>query len=331
MYMKKLSVIACLMLALMSVNAQHVVNPFFDEMGIPRIQTVEYSQAPDTIVTTFHRMDDVMWSRTVYRVVDLRYKQNYQLYFPQKANDPDYKNLLLVILEALADGVPAFEMTDNDPTAPIFKPDWRTPVRPQDMTNRLIELSVKEMDQSDIEAYEIAEQNAKVLQYDEANDKYNLNLKPFEAITKNQIKYLVQEMVFFDRHTSRMHRSILAIAPLRADMIKTTFDPEEELTNEEKCQKIQQALTESFTCWIPFLALRPYLVMQYAIPIQNETKRVTFDEFFQKRLFTSYLLGEDNMYNRMITEYASDAETIRKEQDRIENEMLNFEQDLWEY
>ena len=91
------------------------------------------------------------------------------------------------------------------------------------------------------------------------------------------------------------------------------------------------ALRESITFWIPYDALRPYLALQYIIPSQNETKRVTFDDFFQKRLYSSYIVGEGNMYNRFIPEYAQVEEDIKKEQARIEYELLTFEQDLWEY
>ena len=95
--------------------------------------------------------------------------------------------------------------------------------------------------------------------------------------------------------------------------------------------KVMEALHESIVCWIPFDELRPYLAMQYIIPNRNETKRVTYDEFFQKRLFTSYIVGEGNMYNRMIPDYEKSYEGIKKEQERIATELLNFEQDLWEY
>jgi gliding motility associated protien GldN len=91
------------------------------------------------------------------------------------------------------------------------------------------------------------------------------------------------------------------------------------------------SLRESIMFWIPFDQLRPYMAMQYAIPNRNEVKRVTYDEFFQKRLFTSYIVGEGNMYNRWIPDYSGSKEEIRKEQNRIATELLNFEQDLWEY
>ena len=50
------------------------------------------------------------------------------------------------------------------------------------------------------------------------------------------------------------------------------------------------------------------------------------------------MVGASNVYDRMIPDYVSyneDTEQyhaeILKEQERIERELLNFEQDLWEY
>lgn len=37
------------------------------------------------------------------------------------------------------------------------------------------------------------------------------------------------------------------------------------------------------------------------------------------------------MYNRWIPDYALEDKDIKKEQERIATELLNFEQDLWEY
>ena len=77
--MKKLCIIACLMLGFTVAEAQHYVNPFFDSKGSARISVAEYSPAKDTIIQTFHRNEDVVWARYVYRIIDLRQKQNYQV------------------------------------------------------------------------------------------------------------------------------------------------------------------------------------------------------------------------------------------------------------
>jgi gliding motility associated protien GldN len=304
------------MLAVITAQAQHKVISFFDEVGSARIQTEEYSKAHDTIVMVEHRWDDVIWSRYVYRIIDMRYKQNYQLYFPTKSDDIDYRNLFKVITDAVVDGMPIYEK-NMETIKPDFKQDpvSRTSIPMMFMVDDpLVDYS------DDPSHYDISSSDAMLVHYDSIADELSFHFYPFEKIVKNQIKYLTQEIVFFDKHTSRLHTKIMAIAPLQSDKISTRDN-----------SNIMQSLRESIMFWIPFDGLRPYLAMQYAIPNRNETKRVTFDEFFQKRLFTSYIVGEGNMYNRWIPDYTGDEEKVRKEQERIATELLNFEQDLWEY
>ena len=48
-------------------------------------------------------------------------------------------------------------------------------------------------------------------------------------------------------------------------------------------------------------------------------------------LYSSYILGEDNVDNKMILDRTTNVAEIQKEQTRIQDELLIFEQDLWEY
>ena len=314
--MKRLSIFACMMLFVLTAQAQHKVTSFFDEVGSARIQSAEYSAAHDTIVMIDHRIDDVIWSRFVYRIIDMRYKQNYQMYFPTKADDTDYRNLFQVITDAVVDGLPIYER-NNETIKPDFQQDpiARNQIPFQFMVDDPL------ADYSDDEThYNIASSDAMLVHYDSVSDQMSTHYYRFEPIVKNQLKYLIQEVTFFDKHTSRMHTKIMAIAPLHSDKIALRDSSD-----------IMESLRQSIMFWIPFDALRPYLAMQYLIPNRNETKHVTYDEFFQKRLFSSYIVGEGNMYNRWIPDYEGDPEKIKREQERIETELLNFEQDLWEY
>ena len=314
---KKLCIIACLMLGVITAQAQHKVISFFDEMGTARIQTEEFSKAHDTIVMVDHRLDDVIWARYIYRIIDMRYKQNYQLYFPTKSDDADYRNLFKVITDAVVDGLPIYEKNME-----TIKPDFKQEPIPRASIPMMFMADDPLEDYSDDPThYNITESDAMLVHYDSIADELSFHFYPFEKNVKNQLKYLVQEVTFFDKHTSRLHTKIMAIAPLQSDKIMT-----------RDSANVMGSLRESIMFWVPFDQLRPYLAMQYAIPNRNEVKRVTFDEFFQKRLFTSYIVGEGNMYNRWIPDYAhSDVEATRKEQERIATELLNFEQDLWEY
>ncbi len=305
------------MLGVITAQAQHKVISFFDEMGTARIQTEEFSKAHDTIVMVDHRLDDVIWARYIYRIIDMRYKQNYQLYFPTKSDDADYRNLFKVITDAVVDGLPIYEKNME-----TIKPDFKQEPIPRASIPMMFMADDPLEDYSDDPThYNITESDAMLVHYDSIADELSFHFYPFEKIVKNQLKYLVQEVTFFDKHTSRLHTKIMAIAPLQSDKIMT-----------RDSANVMGSLRESIMFWVPFDQLRPYLAMQYAIPNRNEVKRVTFDEFFQKRLFTSYIVGEGNMYNRWIPDYAhSDVEATRKEQERIATELLNFEQDLWEY
>ena len=315
---KRLSIIACLMLGIVSSQAQHQVISFFDEMGTARIQTEEFSAAHDTIVMVDHRIDDVIWSRYVYRIIDMRYKQNYQLYFPTKVDDPDYRNLFKVIVDAVVDGL---EIYPRNPET--IKPDFKTTpafTKAQIPTDAFMVVDKTEDHSDDEDFWNISRSTAMLVNYDSIADELRSQPYSFENVVRNQLKYMIQEVVFFDKHTSRLHSKIMAIAPLHPVLIST-----------QDSTKVMASLRESIMFWIPFDKLRPYMAMQYAIPNRNEVKRVTFDEFFQKRLFTSYIVGEGNMYNRWIPDYALEDADIKKEQERIATELLNFEQDLWEY
>ncbi|MBO4454408.1 MAG: gliding motility protein GldN [Paludibacteraceae bacterium] len=314
--MKKISIIACLMLGVLTAQAQHKVISFFDELGSARIQTEEFSQAHDTIVMVDHRIDDIIWSRYVYRIIDMRYKQNYQLYFPTKPDDSDYRSLFKVITDAVVDGLPIYEKNME-----TIKPDFKQAPIDRKIIPTMFMADDPLADYSDDPShYDIAESDAMLIHYDSVADQLSSHNYAYEKLVKNQLKYLIQEVVFFDKHTSRLYSKIMGIAPLQSDKISTRDN-----------SNIMGSLRESIMFWIPFDALRPYMAMQYAIPNRNEVKRVTFDEFFQKHLYTSYIVGEGNMYNRWIPDYAKTEAEVKKEQERIANELLNFEQDLWEY
>jgi hypothetical protein len=69
------------------------------------------------------------------------------------------------------------------------------------------------------------------------------------------------------------------------------------------------------------LVLNPY----------NSAQQVSFDDLFIKRTFNSYVVIRENIYNnREISAYLSGKEAML-ESKRIEDEIFDYEQDLWEY
>ena len=311
--MKKVSIFVLVLFGSLMTFAQHRINSFFDDMGIVSLETQELKESSDTLVTVFHRTDDIVWSRVVYRIIDMRFKQNYQLYTPVSAEDPVYSSLFRTMLRAIENGMPVYEKSAN---VGDIKPYFNVGPMPKEMIPTLLNTDRT----GELGDGNIATSEYMLLNYDSIADKMTFNGYSYNGFVRNQLKYMIQEVIFFDKHYSRMYSKILAIAPMNVDNAGVHED-----------MSVMQALYGQILFWVPFDSFRPYMAQQYVTPRGSDSKRVTFDDFFMQKEYSSYLVGVNNIYSRMIPEMGTTYEEIQKEQKRIETELLNVEQDLWEY
>jgi gliding motility associated protien GldN len=311
--MKKVCLIIFALVGFATIQAQYQVNSFFDNMGIVRLETQELSETADTLVSKFHRADDIVWSRVVYRIIDMRFKQNYQLYNPVSSEDPQYKSLFLVMLNAIKDGMDVYEKSSE---VGDIKPYFNLPPMPREMIPTILNTDRT----GELSDGNIATSEYMLLNYDSTTNEMRFNNYTYKGFVRNQLKYMIQEIVFFDKHYSRLYSKIMAIAPMHSD--NTTY---------YEGQPIMEALYGQILFWVPFDGFRKYMAQQYVMQSDNDSKRVTYDDFFLKKLYTSYVIGASNVYDRMIPDFATTPEAIAKEQERIEWELLSAEQDLWEY
>lgn len=291
------------------VKAQEKQIPFFEKNGTMTLQTTSLNSMADTIAVLDHRADDVVFRRIVYRVIDMRDKQNYQLYFPIIPSQ-EYKSLFRVMMEAaINDSLKAYDKIDRD-IQPMF-----SKVIPKDNLKNLFQICEKDTVNNTI-------RKTPLIVSDSITMQPTLSTYAYKDYVKNQLKFLIQEVVFFDKHTSRLYTKIIAIAPLYA-LTETNVTMDNDV---DKWSYFQS----SVLCWFLFDELRPYLARHYVMANGNSTQRLTLDGFFAQKFYSDYLLGDDNLNNRMLLQYLIDPAKIRKEQKRIETELLNFEQDLWE-
>lgn len=322
--MKKYCFILLLFLAVLPARAQqpHKINSYFMDNGAVGLETEELRN--DTVVTIFHRREDVVWSRTVYSIIDLRYKQNFELYFPTNMDNTRFRSLMGVIVDAVVDGVPVFYKTEDldphleNPNIEVMSKKDIEDATKLDPNQQAADASEFSLEEFTAEQIEQMTQVASLIRYDAASDKLMARPDVFTAFVKNQFKFMVQEQIFFDKHYSRLYRCIIAVAPMYA--VASTEE-----------QSAYDAVNSQIMFWVPFQALRPYLQRQYMITSRNSTKRMTYDAYFAQRQYSSYIVGENNMYDRVIPEYVRTEKQIKQEQERIATELLNFEQDLWEY
>jgi gliding motility associated protien GldN len=122
-------------------------------------------------------------------------------------------------------------------------------------------------------------------------------------------KFRIKEDWFFDEETSNMYVRIMAIAPIFYD---------------------EEAQAEIAMFWAYHPELRNVLIKQEVFNPKQDAVRLTWDDLFELRLFSSYVMKESNVFDRRISEYAQGVDALR-ESDRIKEELFNFEHDVWSF
>lgn len=132
-----------------------------------------------------------------------------------------------------------------------------------------------------------------------------------ESFSPNRVKkLLIKEEWFFDRQRSVLDVRILGISPLY---------------EQEDKEKGDQPLF-----WVYFPEARTMLAKYDVFNRHNPTERRSFDDIFWKRQFSSYIIKEENVYDRSINEYKKGMDALL-ESNRIKEEIVIFEHDLWEF
>lgn len=130
----------------------------------------------------------------------------------------------------------------------------------------------------------------------------------------NDIKrFRVKEVWFFDEETSTMQVRILGIAPLR------------EVYDDNDNFRYEQPLF-----WAYYPELRKVLSKEAAFNIKNDAARMSWEDVFEMRYFSSYIFKESNVYDRRIQDYKTGMD-ILLEAERIKESIFEFEHDLWSY
>jgi gliding motility associated protien GldN len=126
-------------------------------------------------------------------------------------------------------------------------------------------------------------------------------------------KIRIKEDWFFDKQRSMLEVRIIGICPVI------------DVFNDDGTYRGQKPLF-----WIYFPEARPIMAKSEVFNRFNGAARLTYDDFFWKRMFSSYIYKVDNQYDRKISEYATGIDAIL-ESERIKEELFSFEQQLWEY
>lgn len=254
----------------------------------------------EPIPYTYVREADVMYEKTVWRVVDLREKQNLPLYYPTQPIGGRV-NLIDLLLKGVENG----EITPYDPFD-----DYNEFSRKISLAEVNVNLGVKA--------------GGDTLWVDDGEGNMVAQItKTTERRTDQVTKLWVKEKIIFDKKRSVLERRVIGICPRR---YYTKGGGSVADDDEAAAEMLSTPIM-----WIYMPEARKVLSRHPIFSRFNDAQNISFDDFFMQNRYAGNIYKVSNVYNnRTIEEYASGLDRLYEAQ-RIQNEIFDFEQDLWEY
>lgn len=144
--------------------------------------------------------------------------------------------------------------------------------------------------------------------------RYEVRTREFDPDSIYQ--YRIKEEWVFDKESSRMFVRILGICPIKPQYTSSG---------------VFIGMIPMF--WIYYPDARPLLSKYEAFNGKNYGSRMTWEELFENRMFSSYITKStmDNPYDRRLKDYIKDPLLRLLEGENIKDKIFNYEQDLWSY
>lgn len=126
-------------------------------------------------------------------------------------------------------------------------------------------------------------------------------------------KFRLKEDWIFDEETSTMVVRIIGIAPIIEDI---------DASGNYRGDKV--------LFWAYYPELRPVLAQYRVFNPHNDATTLSWEDVFEMRFFSSYIMKESNVHDRRIQDYSAGVDALL-EADRVKHDIFAFEHDLWTY
>ena len=242
---------------------------------------------------------DILWSKTIWEVIDLDERVNFPMYYPIDTIDigSDRRSLYDVLIKNIKSG----KLTD------VYVDSYFTEKRKFSD----LEATLKKVDTTDL-GYE--QMNAG----EEISPEY-INRRDLTAADIEE--YRIKGIWYFDKRQGELKYRLLGIAPVAPDV---NFIDDESMAPED-------ALVELFWVWYP--SARQMLHDSKVFNQPHSSQPLSFDMLLNARRFNAVIYKEENVHgDREIKEYIAENALFQLlESERIKEQIRNREQDMWAY
>lgn len=263
------------------------------ESELPHFYKRHTAGEREAFVFPFLRESDVVWEQMVWRTIDFREKFNHFFYFPTERKGVEgRRNFAYVVWDAVVAGeIPIYE--DDEMKIPLDN-----------------SLFVERFTKADTIILEIVD--------DDENYEYKTVLVPKEFNSEEMLQIRLKESWYIDKQVTEQGVRILGLCLTK------------ELFKEHDGDLDYIGTAEMF--WVPMQSpqVRRLMVRNEATWQQNIADQPSWEYIFINRMFNSYVTRISNRFNRSILDYLTGTEAIW-ESERIESELLDISQDMWEY
>ena len=124
------------------------------------------------------------------------------------------------------------------------------------------------------------------------------------------LKFRIKEDWIFDVKRSIFEPRIVGVAPMKYNEVSKQWQP---------------------VFWVYYPEARELLTKKRLVNTNNDASTLSFDDFFIRRLFSSYIVKESNPGDNKLRDIITDPRQRLYESERIKKSVLDYEQGLWEY